>query len=113
MGLSSASVGFGVSFFLEWRLNLSAASLTPFTLGASYLSLIINIGPKVDNNSYTKASNIVSGAVSNIRTVTALSAQEQIVKSFDLALLKPVRKSVKRSQILGLVNKEPCMEHIP
>ncbi|KAF7814001.1 ABC transporter B family member 19-like [Senna tora] len=102
MGLSSAAVGLGVSFFLEWRLTLLAAALTPFTLGASYLSLIINIGPRVDNNSYARASNIASGAVSNIRTVTTFSAQEQIVKSFDLALSEPRRKSVKRSQILGL-----------
>ncbi|KAI9102925.1 hypothetical protein K1719_023364 [Acacia pycnantha] len=102
MGLSSAAVGFGVSFSLEWRLALLAAALAPFTLGASYLSLIINIGPRVDNNSYARASSIASGAVSNIRTVTTLSAQEQIVTSFDQALLEPRTKSVKKSQIIGL-----------
>ncbi len=96
MGLSSAAVGLGVSFYLEWRL------LTPFTLGASYLCLIINIGPRLDNKSYAKASNIASGAVSNIRTVTTFSAQEQLVKSFDQALSEPKKKSVKRSQIQGL-----------
>ncbi|KAG7025911.1 ABC transporter B family member 19, partial [Cucurbita argyrosperma subsp. argyrosperma] len=46
MGLSAAAVGLGISFWLEWRLTLLAAALTPFTLGASYISLIINIGPK-------------------------------------------------------------------
>ena len=51
MGLSSAAVGLGVSFFLQWKLTLVAAALTPFTLGASYLSLIINIGPRLDNKS--------------------------------------------------------------
>ncbi|TXG68236.1 hypothetical protein EZV62_003171 [Acer yangbiense] len=102
MGLSSAAVGLGVSFFLEWKLALLATGLTPFTLGASYLSLIINIGPKLDNNSYAKASTIASGAVSNIRTVTTFSAQEQLIKSFDRALSEPRKQSVKRSQILGL-----------
>ncbi|KAJ4717733.1 ABC transporter B family-like protein [Melia azedarach] len=102
MGLSSAAVGLGVSFFLDWRLTLLATALTPFTLGASYLSLIINVGPKLDNSSYAKASTIASGAVSNIRTVTTFSSQEQIVKSFDKALSEPKKKSVKRSQILGL-----------
>lgn len=102
MGLSSAAVGLGVSFYLEWRLTLLAAALTPFTLGASYLSLIINVGPKVDNSSYAKASNIAAGAVSNIRTVTTFSAQDQIIESFDRALSEPKKKSVKRTQILGL-----------
>ncbi|XP_022715340.1 uncharacterized protein LOC111274727 isoform X5 [Durio zibethinus] len=102
MGVSSAAVGLGVSFFLQWRLTLLAAAVTPFTLGASYLNLIINIGPKLDNKSYAKASNIASGAVSNIRTVTTFSAQEEIVKSFDKALSEPRKQSLKRSQILGL-----------
>lgn len=116
MGLSSAAVGHGVSFYLQWKLTLVAAALTSFTLGASYLSLIINIGPRLDNKSYAKASNIASGAVSNIRTVTTFSAQEQIIKSFDQALSEPKKKSVKRSQIQGLnlaFLKVPCMEHIP
>lgn len=102
MGLSSAAVGIGVSFYLEWRLTLLAAALAPFTLGASYLNLIINVGPKLDNSAYGKASSIAAGAVSNIRTITTFSAQEQIVRSFDEALDEPKKKSVKRSQILGL-----------
>ncbi|OVA08306.1 ABC transporter [Macleaya cordata] len=102
MGLGSAVVGLIISFSLDWRLTLLAAALTPFTLGASYLSLIINIGPRLDNSSYAKASNIAASAVSNIRTVTTFSAQERLVYSFDQALSEPKKKSVKRSQILGL-----------
>lgn len=92
MGLSSAAVGIGVSFYLEWRLTLLAAALAPFTLGASYLNLIINVGPKLDNSAYGKASSIAAGAVSNIRTITTFSAQEQIVRSFDEALDEPKKK---------------------
>ncbi|XP_068479702.1 ABC transporter B family member 19-like [Phaseolus vulgaris] len=103
MGLSSAAVGVGVSFVFNWRLTLVAAAVTPFALGASYINLIINIGPRVDNDSYAKASNIASGAVSNIRTVTTFSAQEQIVKSFDRALSEPRKKSLRSSQLQGFV----------
>ncbi|XP_022642083.1 ABC transporter B family member 19 [Vigna radiata var. radiata] len=103
MGLSSAAVGLGVSFAFNWRLTLVAAAVTPFALGASYINLIINVGPRVDNDSYGKASNLASGAVSNIRTVTTFSAQEQIVKSFDRALSEPRRKSLRRSQLQGLM----------
>ncbi|KAG4124660.1 hypothetical protein ERO13_D10G053700v2 [Gossypium hirsutum] len=102
MGVSAAAVGLGISFYLEWRLALVAAAVTPFTLGASYLNLIINIGPRVDNKAYDKASTIASGAISNIRTVATFSSQEEIVKSFDQALSDPRKQSVKRSQILGL-----------
>ncbi|XP_060205963.1 ABC transporter B family member 19-like [Lycium barbarum] len=102
MGLSSAAVGLGVSFKLEWRLALLATAVTPFTLGASYLTLIINVGGKLDNSSYAKASSIAAGAVSNIRTVATFSTQEQIVKSFEQALSEPKRTSVRRSHMLGL-----------
>ncbi|KAE8674175.1 hypothetical protein F3Y22_tig00111769pilonHSYRG00531 [Hibiscus syriacus] len=102
MGVNAAAVGLGVSFYLEWRLAIVAAAVTPFTLGASYLNLIINIGPRLDNKAYDKASNIASGAISNIRTVATFSSQEEIVKSFDRALSEPRKQSVKRSQILGL-----------
>lgn len=103
MGLSSAAVGLGVSFAFNWRLTLVAAAVTPLALGASYVNLIINIGPRVDNTSYARASNIASGAVSNIRTVATFSAQEQIVMSFDRALSEPMKKSLKSSQLQGLV----------
>ncbi|KAI3684132.1 hypothetical protein L6452_33351 [Arctium lappa] len=102
MGLSSAAVGLGVSFYLEWKLALLATILTPFTLGASYFSLIINIGSKLDNGSYDKASSIASGAVSNIRTVATFATQEKIVQSFEQSLLEPKATSVRRSQITGL-----------
>ncbi|XP_019068739.3 ABC transporter B family member 19 isoform X1 [Solanum lycopersicum] len=102
MGLSSAAVGLSVSFKLEWRLALLATAVTPFTLGASYLTLIINVGGKLDNSSYAKASSIAAGAVSNIRTVATFSTQEQIVRSFEKALSEPKRTSVRRSQMLGL-----------
>ncbi|KAI4324811.1 hypothetical protein MLD38_030265 [Melastoma candidum] len=103
MGLGSAAVGLSISFVLDWRLTLLAMGLTPFTLGASYLSLIINIGGKIDNEAFAKASNIAAGAISNIRTVTTFSAQEQLIRSFNEALAEPRRKSVKRSQILGII----------
>jgi len=103
MGLSSAAVGLGVSFVFNWELTLVAAAVTPLTLGASYINLIINIGPKINNNSYARASNIASGAVSNIRTVATFSAQEQIVNAFDKALSEPRKKSLKSSQLQGLV----------
>ncbi|KAL2457360.1 ABC transporter B family member 19 [Forsythia ovata] len=102
MGLSAAAVGLGVSFFLEWRLALLATALTPFTLGASYFNLIINVGPKLDNGAYAKASNIAAGAVSNIRTVATFGTQASIVQSFNQALSGPKSLSVKRSQILGV-----------
>ncbi|CAH1442410.1 unnamed protein product [Lactuca virosa] len=102
MGLSSAAVGLSASFYLEWRLALLATILTPFTLGASYFSLIVNIGSKLDNGSYDKASGIASGAVSNIRTVATFATQEKIVQSFEKSLLEPKATSVRRSQLTGI-----------
>lgn len=75
------------------------------TLQVKWLSALCHIysGLRVDNYSYAKASNIASGAVSNIRTVTTFSAQEQIVKSFERTLSEPRRKSLRSSQLQGLM----------
>ncbi|KAL8466389.1 hypothetical protein ACS0TY_035478 [Phlomoides rotata] len=103
MGLSSAAVGLGLSAYLEWRLALMALAVTPLTLGASYLNLIINIGPKLDNSSYARASTIAGGAVSSIRTVATFGTQENIVRKFNEALDEPRRTSVRRAQMLGSI----------
>ncbi|XP_076925256.1 ABC transporter B family member 19-like [Bidens hawaiensis] len=102
MGLSSAGVGLGVSFYLQWRLAILVTLVTPFTLGASYFNLLINIGPKLDNAAYDKATTIASGAVSNIRTVATFATQEKIVKYFEQSLSSPKSTAVKRSQITGI-----------
>lgn len=102
MGLGSAGVGLGISFALDWRLTFVAVAVTPFTLGANYLNLLVNVGPGLDNGAYARASGIAAGAVSNIRTVATLSAQDRIVSSFDRALSDPVRSSARRTQIMGL-----------
>ncbi|KAF5807889.1 putative ABC-type xenobiotic transporter [Helianthus annuus] len=102
MGLSSAAVGLTVSFYIQWRLAVLATLVTPFTLGASYFSLIVNLGSNLDNRFYDKASTIASGAVSNIRTVATFATQEKIVQSFNQSLSKPKSTSIKRSQITGI-----------
>ncbi|KAH7656479.1 Xenobiotic-transporting ATPase protein [Dioscorea alata] len=104
MGLSSAAVGLTVSFLLDWRLTLVAMAVMPFTLGASYFSLIINVGPRLNNGAYEQASSIASGALSNIRTVTTFSAQEYIVMNFNKALAEPMNKSMSRAQVTGLAH---------
>ncbi|XP_042460410.1 ABC transporter B family member 19-like [Zingiber officinale] len=102
MALGSAAAGLGASFTLDWRLTLVAAAMAPFTLGASYFSLLINLGPKVDNAAYAAASSVAAGAVGNVRAVAAFSAQQQIVSSFDRALSEPMRKSASKSHLVGI-----------
>ncbi|OEL18047.1 ABC transporter B family member 19, partial [Dichanthelium oligosanthes] len=103
MAVGSAGVGLGICFALDWRLTLVAMACTPLTLGASYLNLLINVGPRSDDGSYARASGIAAGAVSNVRTVAALCAQDSIVGTFDRALDAPVSKARWRSQIMGII----------
>ncbi|PUZ46301.1 hypothetical protein GQ55_7G052700 [Panicum hallii var. hallii] len=103
MAVGSAGVGLGICFALDWRLTLVAMGCTPLTLGASYLNLLINVGPKSDDGTYARASSVVAGAVSNVRTVAALCAQGNIVRTFNRALDAPVSKARRRSQIMGII----------
>ncbi|CAN6242649.1 unnamed protein product [Urochloa humidicola] len=103
MAVGSAGVGLGICFALDWRLTLVAMACTPLTLGASYLNLLINVGPKSDDGAYARASSVAAGAVSNVRTVAALCAQGNIVGTFDRALDAPVSKARRRSQVMGVI----------
>ncbi|CAN6227169.1 unnamed protein product [Urochloa humidicola] len=103
MAVGSAGVGLGICFALDWRLTLVAMGCTPLTLGASYLNLLINVGPKTDDGAYARASSVAAGAVSNVRTVAALCAQGNIVGTFDRALDAPVSKARRRSQVMGVI----------
>ncbi|KAL6660468.1 hypothetical protein ACP70R_002014 [Stipagrostis hirtigluma subsp. patula] len=103
MAVGSAGVGLGICFGLDWRLTLVAMACTPLTLGASYINLLINVGPRSDDGAYARASSIAAGAVSNVRTVAALCAQGNIVGTFDRALDGPIAKARRRSQVMGVV----------
>ncbi|TVU07408.1 hypothetical protein EJB05_47462, partial [Eragrostis curvula] len=103
MAVGSAGVGLGICFALDWRLTLVAMGCTPLTLGASYLNLLVNVGPKSDDGAYARASSIAAGAVSNVRTVAALCAQGNIVGTFNRALDGPITKARRRSQYMGVV----------
>ncbi|KAK3142953.1 hypothetical protein QOZ80_4BG0354900 [Eleusine coracana subsp. coracana] len=103
MAVGSAGVGLGICFALDWRLTLVAMGCTPLTLGASYLNLLVNVGPKSDDGAYARASSIAAGAVSNVRTVAALCAQGNIVGTFNRALDGPIAKARRRSQYMGVV----------
>nr|CAB3484057.1 unnamed protein product [Digitaria exilis] len=103
MAVGSAGVGLSICFALDWRLTLVAMGCTPLTLGASYLNLLINVGPKTDDGAYARASSIAAGAVSNVRTVAALCAKGNVVGTFDRALDAPVSKARRTSQVMGII----------
>ncbi|RRT75510.1 hypothetical protein B296_00005000 [Ensete ventricosum] len=102
MGLGSVAAGLGASFALEWRLTLVAMAVAPFTLGASYFSLLVNLGPGSDDGAYAAASSVAAGAVSGVRTIAAFSAQQRIVSTFDRVLSQPTKESTKRTHLMGL-----------
>ncbi|CAL9079476.1 unnamed protein product [Musa textilis] len=102
MGLGSVAAGLGASFALEWRLTLVAMAVAPFTLGASYFSLLVNLGPKSDDGAYAAASSVAAGAVSGVRTIAAFSAQQRIVSMFDRVLSQPMNESMNRAHLMGL-----------
>ncbi|XP_062227317.1 ABC transporter B family member 19-like [Phragmites australis] len=103
MAVGSAGVGLGICFALDWKLTLVAMACTPLTLGASYLNLLINVGPKSDDGAYARASSIAAGAVSNVRTVAALCAQSNIVGTFNRSLEGAIAKARRRSQFMGII----------
>ncbi|KAL6839693.1 hypothetical protein ACP4OV_030381 [Aristida adscensionis] len=103
MAVGSAGVGLGICFALDWRLTLVAMACTPLTLGASYINLLVNVGPRSDDGAYARASAVAAGAVANVRTVAALGAQASVVAAFDRALDAPAAGARRRAQAMGVV----------
>ncbi|KAH9676227.1 ABC transporter B family member 15 [Citrus sinensis] len=86
--LSSITIAFTMSLIISWRLALVIIAVQP---------LVIKVIKAQD-----ESSKLAAEAVSNLRTITAFSSQERILKMLEKAQEAPRREGVRQSWIAGI-----------
>ncbi|KAH9676228.1 ABC transporter B family member 15 [Citrus sinensis] len=89
--LSSITIAFTMSLIISWRLALVIIAVQPLVIVCFY-------GKEAQDES----SKLAAEAVSNLRTITAFSSQERILKMLEKAQEAPRREGVRQSWIAGI-----------
>lgn len=102
--MTSLLTSFIVAFIVEWRVSLLILATFPLLVLANFAQQLSLKGFAGDTaKAHAKTSMIAGEGVSNIRTVAAFNAQEKILSLFSQELRVPQLRSLRRSQISGLL----------
>ncbi|KAF7819699.1 ABC transporter B family member 19 [Senna tora] len=102
--MTSLLTSFIVAFIVEWRVSLLILATFPLLVLANFAQQLSLKGFAGDTaKAHAKTSMIAGEGVSNIRTVAAFNAQNKILSLFCHELRLPQRRSLRRSQISGLL----------
>ncbi|KAM0870837.1 hypothetical protein ACQ4PT_039768 [Festuca glaucescens] len=76
--------GFAISMATNWKLTFIVSSFLPFLILEGYAEMnFISATFKAAKERYEEAGNIANNAVSNIRTVASLCAQNKMVETYE------------------------------
>ncbi|XP_076805845.1 ATP-dependent translocase ABCB1-like [Clavelina lepadiformis] len=91
-----------ISFAYGWQLSLLTTGLFPILVLAEYFSTkVITRASILETIEFDKAGHLASEAISNIRTVAALSNEENVVELYQTKLNEAGRNSLKKSIVIG------------
>lgn len=105
--LSTVVVGVAVGIGYSWKLGLVGTACIPLTFAAGLTELkIVTLKDKHSRKSYEESSNMACESTGAIRTVAALTREDQIVSHYENLLQKPyitaVRSTLWRSAVFAL-----------
>ncbi|GAV01568.1 hypothetical protein RvY_12259 [Ramazzottius varieornatus] len=102
MGLSSFVAGFVIGFIYGWELTLVILAFTP--LLAFCASMMVKFSTSLSTKEsleYAQAGSVAEEALSSIRTVAALGAEDRIVAKYTVNLQNAKRTGIKKGFIFG------------
>lgn len=89
-------------FVLQWRLALVLIAVFPVVVAATVLQKMFMTGFSGDlEAAHSKATQLASEAVANLRTVAAFNSETKIVVLFTTSLMTPLRRCFWKGQIAG------------
>ncbi|PPS01364.1 hypothetical protein GOBAR_AA19309 [Gossypium barbadense] len=92
-----------MGLFLSWRLALVMIVLQPLIIFSLYTRMVLlKSTSKKAIKAQQDSSKLAADAVSNHRTITAFSSQDQILKMMEKAYEGPRKESVRQSWFTGL-----------
>ncbi|KAL9424704.1 hypothetical protein AB3S75_031761 [Citrus x aurantiifolia] len=101
--LSSITIAFTMSLIISWRLALVIIAVQPLVIVCLYgKEVLLKRMSKKVIKAQDESSKLAAEAVSNLRTITAFSSQERILKMLEKAQEAPRREGVRQSWIAGM-----------
>lgn len=85
-----------LTHIIAWRIALVCLSLVPLLLGAGMMELhVLGQFEEKHETAYTKSVDIGTEAITNIKTVAALSLEEEILSDYRRSLKGPRQETLK------------------
>ncbi|CAL1280383.1 unnamed protein product [Larinioides sclopetarius] len=92
-----------IAFIFGWKLALSLILVVPILLAAGAVQMrTIKGNQKRDSELMTKASEIASEAIENIKTVQSLTLEERFYERYVSYLLEPFKEMKKNARVYAL-----------
>jgi len=102
--ISAVSVACTLGLAISWKLSIVMIAIQPVVVGCFYTQRIVlkSISKKAIK-AQDESSKLAAEAVSNIRTITAFSSQERILKLLKMVQEGPQRENIRQSWLAGIV----------
>ncbi|RLN10010.1 putative multidrug resistance protein [Panicum miliaceum] len=99
---SMVLIAFTVGLVISWRLALVMIAMQPFIIACSYARRVFLKSMSMKSiQAQAETSKIAADAVSNLRTITAFSSQDRVLRLFGRAQDGPYRESIRQSWFTG------------
>ncbi|XP_010502833.1 PREDICTED: ABC transporter B family member 22-like [Camelina sativa] len=102
--ISAVSVACTLGLVIAWKLAIVMIAVQPVVVACFYTQRIVlkSISKKAIK-AQEESSKLAAEAVSNIRTITAFSSQERILKLLKKVQEAPQRENIRQSWLAGIV----------
>ncbi|XP_023549974.1 ABC transporter B family member 15-like isoform X2 [Cucurbita pepo subsp. pepo] len=101
--ISAVVVAFTLGFVLSWKLAFVIIAAQPVLISCLYTrQVLLRKMSKDAIKSQEQCSKLAAEAVSNLRTVTAFSSQDHILKMLEKAQEVPTQQGIKKSWYAGI-----------
>ncbi|XP_071708331.1 ABC transporter B family member 15-like [Rutidosis leptorrhynchoides] len=100
--LSAVTIAFTMGLVISWRLALVIIASQPLIISTYYCrTLLVKNMAKKAMKLQDESSKLAAEAISNLRTVTAFSSQQKILKMLHEAQKAPMRESIRQAWYAG------------
>lgn len=101
--VSAVTIACTMGLVIAWRLALVMIAVQPLIIVCFYTRrVLLKSMSKKAIKAQDESSKLAAEAVSNVRTITAFSSQERIMKMLEKAQENPRRESIRQSWFAGI-----------
>ncbi|XP_037379374.1 bile salt export pump isoform X2 [Talpa occidentalis] len=100
--ITNIAVAMIIAFFFSWKLTLVVVCFFPFlALSGAVQTRMLTGFASQDKEALEVAGQIVSEALSNIRTVAGIGKERRFIEAFETELEKPYKTAIRKANIYG------------